>query len=118
MRNEGQGTNNGDFVSDKAICTGGKKNERRVRRILDKDMKKCVLGYYQLFERIIVVRLKCGSLLKYPSSLYMHRKQNIQKTFVNSVKGRYSEQNENGNSKWDPLREALVTSAVEITAKN
>lgn len=54
-----QWANNGDFVNDKhwIIHTGSDKNERGVGLILDQDMKKCLLEYCQLSERIIMVRL-------------------------------------------------------------
>lgn len=51
--------NNRDFVNDKhwIIHTGSDKNERGVGLILDQDLKKCLLEYCQLSERIIVVKL-------------------------------------------------------------
>lgn len=52
--------NNRDFVSNenRVIYAGGEKNDKGVGLILDKTFKEYVLGYYQLSERILVVKLK------------------------------------------------------------
>lgn len=52
--------NNGDFFIGKkgVIYRGGKKNEWRVGLILDENTKKCVLGFYQLSDKILVVNHK------------------------------------------------------------
>lgn len=49
--------NNEDFVSDRhrVIYTGEEK--KREGLILDQNMKKCILEYYQLFDRILVVKI-------------------------------------------------------------
>lgn len=64
--------NNGDFViyKHRIIYAVREKNERGVGLILDQYMKKHVLEYYQLPDRILVVKLR--SLLTYLLLLYMH----------------------------------------------
>lgn len=49
-----------DFVSDnhKFIHADGEKNVKGVALTLDQDLKKCILEYCQLSERILVVKLK------------------------------------------------------------
>lgn len=42
---------------------------------------------------------------------------NIKEKYIDSVKSRFKELNENGNSQQDTLRESLVTSANEINPK-
>lgn len=42
---------------------------------------------------------------------------NVKEKYMDSVKSRYNRQNENGNSKCVTLREALVTSEIEIIPK-
>lgn len=42
---------------------------------------------------------------------------NIKEKYIDSVKSRIKELNENGNSKWHTLRESLVTSANDINPK-
>lgn len=56
-----------EFISDKhgIIYESRLKNERGAGLILDKCMKKCTLGYCQLSERIIGVKLK-GKPFKLP----------------------------------------------------
>lgn len=53
------------------IYVSGEKNERRVGFILDQDMKKCVLGYYQVPERTLVVKLKGKSFKIYSIVVYV-----------------------------------------------
>lgn len=64
--------NNGNFVSDKhrIIYAVREKNERGVGLIRDQYMKKRVIEYYRLPDRILVVKL--GSLLTSLSLLCMH----------------------------------------------
>ena len=49
----------GDFCSDKyrVIYSGGELHERRVAIILDKKKGDCVHGYWQLSDRVIIVKL-------------------------------------------------------------
>ncbi|XP_072041151.1 craniofacial development protein 2-like [Amphiura filiformis] len=52
--------NNGDFkINDfKMIYAGGDKHEKGVGLMLDADMAKCVLGYWTVSERVLLVKLQ------------------------------------------------------------
>ncbi|XP_072037260.1 craniofacial development protein 2-like [Amphiura filiformis] len=58
--NETRWTNNGDFKIDdfKTIYAGGDKHEKGVGLMLDADMAKCVLGYWTVSERVLLVKLQ------------------------------------------------------------
>ena len=51
---------NGDFVNDghRIIYSGGEKHERVVGVILDRERAKCVLRYWQLSDRVLLVKLQ------------------------------------------------------------
>ncbi|MGX9987587.1 reverse transcriptase domain-containing protein [Soonwooa purpurea] len=52
--------NNGDFITEnhRIIYSGGERNEKGVGLILDRHHMRCVLGYCQLSERILIVKLR------------------------------------------------------------
>lgn len=47
----------------------------------------------------------------------LQKDTNVKVKYMDSLKRRYKEINQNGNSKWNALREGLVTSASEIISK-
>lgn len=71
---ENRWINNGYIASGKyrIIRAGGARNERGVGFILDQDMKKWFLGYYQLFARILTFKLK-GKHFNITIIVYMHQ---------------------------------------------
>ncbi|XP_071947472.1 uncharacterized protein [Antedon mediterranea] len=58
--NETHWTNNGEFMIDdyKMIYAGGDKHEKGVGLLLDGDMAKCMLGYWAVSERVMLVKLQ------------------------------------------------------------
>lgn len=52
--------NNRDFLSDESrvIYSDGQKYERGVGIILDKEKSKCAMGYWQLSDRVLLVKLR------------------------------------------------------------
>ncbi|MCH9665805.1 MAG: hypothetical protein K0U41_08180 [Gammaproteobacteria bacterium] len=53
-------SNNGEVFSEehRMIYSGGEHHERGVGLILDKERSKCVLGYWQLSDRVLLVKLR------------------------------------------------------------
>ena len=58
--NEMRWLNNGDFMKDdfKMIYSGGDKHERGVGLLLDQYISKCVLGYWTVSDRVLLVKIQ------------------------------------------------------------
>ena len=58
--NETRWTANGDFMIDgyKMIYAGGEKHERGVGLLLDDEIAKCVLGYWAVSDRVLLVKIQ------------------------------------------------------------
>lgn len=63
----------GDFIIDRhrIIYAGREKNEGGVGHVSDQYMEKCVLGYFQFCDRILVTKLKGKFIIRTNGKIYI-----------------------------------------------